>query len=145
MKIHLNPTTRTCREMPDDAQPAEGFVVLDTIAELEAWKTANPPEPEPYVAPVPSEVGSGQIRAALVAEGWVTITTPSTPDPEIDAWVSALIEAAVANPGQKAIAYLLWHNASVFKRTDQFVLMVAALTGKTSEQIDQLFTTANTF
>jgi hypothetical protein len=142
MPLYQHTSTGEIRDLPPE------LILTWTAAnnpKLAFWAAYTPPEPEPYVAPVPSEVGSGQIRAALVAEGWVTITTPSTPDPEIDAWVSALIEAAVANPGQKAIAYLLWHNASVFKRSDQFVLMVAALTGKTSEQIDQLFTTANTF
>lgn len=96
-------------------------------------------------SPVPFEVGSGQIRAALVAAGWVTITNPSNPDPEIDTWVSAMLEAAVPDTGQKTIAYLLWHNASSFKRNNQFIALVSALTGKTQQQTDDLFRLAATF
>jgi len=101
--------------------------------------------PAPGPEPVPQEVGSGQIRAALVALGWVTVQNPSNADAEVDAWGSALIELAVSDPAQKTIAHLLWKNASVFKRNDAFVLVVAAVLQKTSEETDTLFRTAATF
>lgn len=101
--------------------------------------------PEPGLPPVPFEVGSGQIRAALVALGWVTIQNPSNADAEVDAWAAALIELAVQDPGQKAIALLLWRNASAFKRNNPFILLVATILGKTGEETDTLFRTAVNF
>lgn len=101
--------------------------------------------PAPGPGPVPFEVGSGQIRAALVALGWVTIQNPSNADAEVDAWAAALIELAVQDPGQKTIAHLLWKNASGFKRQNQFILLVATILEKTSDETDTLFRTAATF
>lgn len=61
------------------------------------------------------------------------------------AGAAALIELAVQDPGQKAIALLLWRNASAFKRNNPFILLVATILGKTGEETDTLFRTAVNF
>ncbi len=142
MPLRKNSITQQVQDIPQETLDAWAAANNPKAA---VWEDYTPPEPEPYVEPVPQEVGSGQIRAALVALGWITLTNPSNADAEVDAWASALIELAVSDPGQKAIAHLLWRNASGFKRENQFILLVATILEKTSEETDTLFRTAATF
>ena len=152
VKKHPDATTiAECREYRGVAPSLPDGYEEMTPQEYQAWVDAEiangwaPPVVPPPPEPVPQEVGSGQIRAALVALGWITLTNPSNADAEVDAWATALIEGAVPDPATKAIAHLLWRNASTFKRDNQFVLLVATILEKTTEQTDQLFRTASTF
>jgi hypothetical protein len=116
---------------------------------LAVWEAYTPPEPPPVEPPYPPEVGSGQIRAALIAEGWVAYPDPQnptrTPDEVLDAWAIGLINTYVADAGQRVIATLLWHNASGFKFGNVFIELIAGVMGKSLEQRKQLFRTADTF
>ena len=130
----------------DDGEPVapEGYALRPTI---EAdWSAPRVSIGEP---PYPPEVGSGQIRAALIAEGWVAYPDPQnptrTPDEVLDAWALGLINTYVADAGQRVIATLLWHNASGFKFGYVFIELIAGVMGKSLEQRKQLFRTADTF
>ena len=147
-------TLATCREAPDNTPAPEGWESM-TVAEFTAWRDAElaagwaPPPPPPVEPPYPPEVGSGQIRAALIAEGWVAYPDPQnptrTPDEVLDAWALGLINTYVADAGQRVIATLLWHNASGFKFGNVFIELIAGVMGKSLEQRKQLFRTADTF
>jgi hypothetical protein len=131
-------------------------VTLYTNAETQ-WITANEPVTDEMQAKVrkwwaagevnsyPPEVGSFQIRAALVAKGWVTITNADNPDADLDAWALGLINTYVSDPAKRIIARMAWHNASGFKFTNEFIVLISAVLGKTEEDRKELFRTADTF
>ena len=145
-----NPSPHTlaqCVEAPDGTPAPQGWEVM-TVAEFEAWRDAElaagwaPPPVEP---PYPPEVGSFQIRAALVAKGWVQITNADNPDADLDAWALGLINTYVSDPAKRIIARMAWHNASGFKFTNEFIVLISAVLGKTEEDRKELFRTADTF
>lgn len=107
---------------PDDA------TLVDAIT--------NPP---PIVAAVPASVGSGQIRAAMIASGL------GADDAALDSLINGALTAAVADPTQRAIALALWGYASEFRRDNAFIATARAALGMTDAQIDDLFRLAATF
>ena len=116
------------------AVPCEDSTATLT-AEALAAHLANPP-----VAPVavPSEVGSGQLRAAMVRLGW------AANDDVINATIEAAIEAAIPAGTTREEARTLWRNASAFKRDHAFLGLVAVAMSKTADDVDALFITAAT-
>lgn len=101
-----------------------------------AYALAHPAAPEP---PVPGIVGSGQIRAAMIASGI------AADDAALDALIEGALAGAIADPTERAIALTLWRNASDFKRDNAFIAAAQAALGKTSAEIDDLFRIAVTF
>lgn len=101
-------------------------------------------EKEPTVEPHPFEVGAGQIRAALIALGWVEITNLTNPDADLDTWALGLI-SNIPDQSQRLIATVLWHNAGGFKFDNEFIVFAAGVLGKTEEERKQLFRIAATF
>jgi hypothetical protein len=90
-------------------------------------------------------VGSFQIRAALVARGWVTITNPDDPDADLDTWALNLINTYISDPQQRMVARMGWRNASGYKFHNEFIVLICAALGKTKEDRKDLFRTADTF
>lgn len=87
----------------------------------------------------PDEVGSGQIRAALIA------LDVAADDDALDSLITTAITNAVADAKQRAIALTLWRNAATFKRDNAFVVAVQAALGKTDADMDNIFRLAATF
>jgi len=84
-----------------------------------------------------------QFRAALVAEGWVTITTPNNPDADLNAWANAQIAANIADANNRVRARLAWAHSALFVFGSPLVNALA--TGKTAQEKRQLFRTADDF
>lgn len=104
-----------------------------------AAAVANPQNPPSPVAPVPTVVGSGQIRAALIACG------VAADDDALNALVEAALAGAIADTTQRAIALTLWRNASEFVRGNAFIATAKGALGLSDEQVDDLFRLAATF
>lgn len=151
--IKTNPTQYTLIErllIPDESATPDGYTP-STEQDAQAWvnqQLANgwtAAEHQPPPAPVPQEVGRGQLHAAFVALEWITPTSPGAVVAEVNTWITGMIDTAIADAGERTIAHALWGTAGTFKRAHPFMALVAAMAGKTSEDIDQLFRTAATF
>lgn len=102
------------------------------------WDGQSFAPPPALLSAVPASVGSGQIRAALIASGVAA---------DDDA-LSTAIETILANipdATQRAIAVTLWRNASEFRRDHPFINIVQGALNKTHAEIDDLFRLAATF
>lgn len=108
-------------------------------AEDAAAAVATPQNPPAPVAPVPSVVGSGQIRAALIASGI------AADDDALNGLVEGALTAAIADATERAIALTLWRNASEFVRDNAFIATAQAALGLSDAQVDDLFRLAATF
>lgn len=134
--VHKSANGFTYREVPSDKP-------LQVIGAARIFISDSTPTQDQMAAlftstPVPQEVGSGQIRAAMIVAGI------AANDDALD----GLIEGALANipdATQRAIATTLWRNASSFKRDNAFIESARAALGKTSSEIDDLFRLASTF
>jgi hypothetical protein len=128
--------TKTALGVP----PIAGF----DPATAEAWPTdavlaaqiLNPPAPAPTV---PAEVGSGQIRAAMIASGI------AADNAALDTLITTALTNAIADPTQRAIALALWGHATTFKRANAWVATAQTALGKTDAEIDTLFILAASF
>jgi hypothetical protein len=116
--------------------PPDGWQFLNA-EQFAAWRVANPPPPPPP-PPVPQTVGSGQIRAAMIAAGY------AGNDDALSVLVESILDA-IPDPKQRAIAVTLWRNASEFRRDHPFLGAFKAGLGKTDADIDDLFRLAATF
>lgn len=116
--------------------PPDGWQFLNE-AQFAAWRQANPLPPPPPAA-VPQTVGSGQIRAAMIASGY------AGNDDALSALIESLLET-IPDSRQRAIAVTLWRNASEFRRDHPFLGAVKAGLGKNDADIDDLFRLAATF
>lgn len=115
--------------------PPDGWQFLNE-AQFAVWRENNP-APAPVV-PVPQIVGSGVIRAAMIASGY------AANDDALSALIESILEA-IPDPSQKAIAITLWRNSSEFRRNHPFLKVVQSALGKTDKDIDDLFRLAATF
>lgn len=98
---------------------------------------AEPPPPQGYTpAPVPYSgppgLTSRQVRLALLMEWGVD-----------DATVEAMI-ATIENPFARDCALIEWRHSSVYQRSHLLVAQMAAVLGKTEEQIDAAWAIAST-
>lgn len=89
--------------------------------------------------PVPAEVGSGQIRAAMIELEY------AADDSALDTLIEGAIVAAVPAGKERQKALTLWRNASTFKRTHPFISVVKAVLAKSDADIDALFILAASF
>lgn len=113
------------------ATPAQATAAADLAAYLAAHPLA--------FAAVPTKVGSGQIRAALIASGL------AADDAALDTLVEGALTNALADATRRAIALTLWRNASEFHRAHAFIATAQAALGQSPDQIDDLFRLAATF
>lgn len=118
-----------------------GWQIVNGVAEpvLEDAPIAQPPAPD--------EAGAYQIREAMILEEFFTPSTPAPDYQELDNWVEGLIDQAIPiaqAAAQNAAAKRAWRTATVVKRSNSLVPLVAAAAGKTEEQVSQLFRTAVT-
>jgi len=114
-------------ELTEEGNLPEGVEL--TEAEIDAALAYEPPAPP---APVPQEVGAGQIRAAM-------ITTGIAPDL---ATLNATFESFLAG---NEIGLALWRHATSFKRDYPLIEAARIALGKTTEEVDDLFRLAATF
>lgn len=116
-----------------------GWQIINGVCEPVLVET-----PTPTVF-VPPEIGRGQLHAAFTVLGWITPASPSTIVAETHTWISGMIEAAIADSGERTVAHALWGTATTFKRNHPFMALVAAMAGKTGEDLDTLFITGSSF
>lgn len=79
----------------------------------------------PVVSQIPQSVTRFQARAALYQAG-----------------ILSSVEALMANEATPALAKLAWADAQEFKRSSPTIAAMAGALGLTSQQLDDLFTTA---
>lgn len=121
---------------PAQGVPAAGLVDLLSPTAVAAHIAAKLAEPMPQ--PVPAEVGSGQIRAGMIALGYAADMDA------LDALIAAQL-AAIEDATQRAVAVALWRHATVFRREHTVISQVAAALEKSPADIDALFRLAATF
>jgi hypothetical protein len=140
MKYHLVRTaTETTTILWDGVtpyNPPDGWQLLNE-AQFAEWRAQNPLPPPPP-DPVPQTVGSGQIRAAMIASGY------ASDDDALSATIEAIL-FQIPDQDHRAIAVTLWRNAAEFRRNHPFLGAVQAALGKTDADIDDLFRLAATF
>lgn len=117
-----------------------GIPAADPAAPLTAAALAahiaNPPAP---AVAIPAEIGSGQIRAAMIAIGIAADVDA------LDTLISTALAENIADATERAVALALWRHATTFKRNNAFILTAAAALGKTPAEIDEVFVLGATF
>lgn len=90
-----------------------------------------PPEPSPYVAPVPDNITNAQARYVL----------RRTPTATAGVTLFDAVDAAVKAQGGDILQF--WEYANLFYRQSPSILGLAAALGLTSAELDDLFRTAS--
>lgn len=135
MPLHKNTDTDEVRDLP--AELIAGWAEAGNPKAVK-WEPYRPSEPEPYVAPVPFEVGPYQIRAALILSGI------AADEAALDAMINEAVDATIPDATQAALAKLAWRRASAFKRNSPFIAAAQAALQLKNEQVNDLFRLANT-
>jgi hypothetical protein len=125
----------------EEYDPETHVLERNLTADADGWivRELTPEEIESRLPKPPSEVGAGQIHAAMI------LMDLAADETALDSLIVGIINTAPLTPKEKAIARVLWKRATVFRRDHPFVALVQAALNKDDAFMDQLFSTAESF
>ena len=169
LKAWARPTLLSKNPTPDEIEPLGAFIVsVQPVPEVSDMQVAVPDEMPDHVdgvstlgwtvrAKTPEEIEGEKTerRASLAVERWqfaiacmqAGIITPQeaedwAPGNSLPAIVQTALQAALANPGQRAAAKVKALSVARIRRENDLITILGAALNLTEDQIDSLFVAA---